>query len=215
MNNLAGDRLWHLALKHVEECEPEVLEWARSVSPSTFRNLRLKRFLSEYCFVIYASVFKFSTVKSKFPAISVAFKNFDPVKLARMRSIAPVLKVFGNKRKAESFLRGAKVVIAEGFSPFKRRLRRQGVSVLQELPGLGPITKDHLAKNIGLADVAKADVWLERAAALCQGTVAELIDGLAERFGESKHVIDVAIWMLGRDGKMPESVKGLDAEVVA
>lgn len=207
MDIAATDDLWVRALQHIQENEPEVLDWARSVSPATFRNLRLKRFLSEYCFVIYASGFKYATVKSKFPDIAAAFKGFDPAPLSRMRSLVPVLKVFGNERKAECFLEGAKAVIAEGFTPFKNRLRRDGVAVLEELPGLGPITKNHLAKNIGLADVAKADVWLERAAVQCGGTVSELIDGLSERHGETKHVIDVAIWMLGRDGLLAEAGK--------
>lgn len=205
MDNNAADALWHRALKHIEAEEPEELDWARKVGPHTFRNLRLKAFLSHYCFVIYASGFKFATIKEKFPEIEAAFKGFDPDKLSRMRSIAPVLKVFANERKAQCFLKGAKEVIAEGFIPFKKRLRQKGVCVLADLPGLGPVTKDHLAKNIGLIDVAKADIWLVRAAEQCGGTVDELIDGLAERHGETKHVIDVAIWMLGRDGMLTDS----------
>jgi len=202
MDVAAADDMWARAYEHVAATEPDTLEWARSVGPATFRNLRLRQFLSHYCFVIYASGFKFSTIDAKFPALTKAFKDFDPDKLSRMRSLTPVLKVFGNERKADCFLRGAKLLIAEGFSKFKNRLRRDGVCVLEALPGLGPITKDHLAKNIGFLDVAKADVWLERAAAQCGCTVVELVDGIAQRHGESRHVVDVAVWMLGRDGKL-------------
>lgn len=200
MNEAAANDLWKRAFAHIVATEPDMLARARSVGPATFRNLRLRQFLSAYCFVIYASGFKFATIDARFPAIEAAFKDFDPDRLARMRSLTPVLKVFGNERKAECFLRGAKLVIAEGFTAFKKRLRRDGVCVLAGLPGLGPITKDHLAKNIGFLDVAKADVWLERAADLCGGTVSEVVDGISTRHGESRHVVDVAIWKLGRDG---------------
>jgi hypothetical protein len=37
------------------------VEWANSITPETFINLKSKRFLSEYCWVIYASGFIVST----------------------------------------------------------------------------------------------------------------------------------------------------------
>ncbi|TAJ99279.1 hypothetical protein EPO44_10645 [bacterium] len=73
--------------------------------------------------------------------------------------------------------------------------------MLEELPGIGPITKFHLAKNIGLADVAKPDIWLERAAKLCRAaSVKQLTTYLTEAIGESHHILDVAIWHYGVDG---------------
>jgi hypothetical protein len=208
----AADHLWKAALAHIEKIEPETLAWARSIGPATFRRLRLKQFLTEYCFVVYASGFRYSVVDAKFPAISKAFKNFQPEYLAGMTKLQPVLAVFANQRKAEAFLKGAKSVIAEGISEFKKRLERDGVSVLEELPGIGPITKDHLAKNIGLLDVAKADVWLERAAASAGLSVQEFVDRLSEHSGESRHVVDVAIWMLGRDGLLSSAMAGPSEE---
>jgi hypothetical protein len=77
------------------------------------------------------------------------------------------------------------------------------VQALEKLPGIGPTTKDHLAKNIGLADVPKADRWLKRAAKLCEAnSVPELTSYIAKRLSESQHVIDVAIWTYGKDGKL-------------
>ncbi|RYE55038.1 MAG: hypothetical protein EOP18_06525, partial [Rhizobiaceae bacterium] len=109
----AAGHLWKAALAHIEEIEPETLAWARSIGPATFRRLRLKQFLTEYCFVVYASGFRYSVVDAKFPAISKAFKNFQPEDLAGMTKLQPVLAVFANQRKAEAFLKGAKSVIAE------------------------------------------------------------------------------------------------------
>lgn len=198
--------LWAEALRHIELDQPDVLEWARSVGDQTFTNLRGKQFLRSYCFVVYASGFKFATVKAKFDDLAASYHGFDIERLRGMHSVKPVLKVFGNERKARNFLDGARKIGDEGFAQFKRRLKAGGPDILMELPGIGPITKDHLAKNIGLADVAKADVWLVRAAELCGSSdVNELVEFLHAETGETKHVIDVAIWTLGKDGLFPST----------
>lgn len=158
MDDAIADDLWLHAFDHIKATEPETLAWARSVSPASFRNLRLKRFLSLCSFVVYASGFKLMTIDARFPAISMAFEEFEPDRLVRMGSLGPVLNVSGNERKAECFLRGAKLVIKEGFVAFEKRLRKDGAEVLAALPGLGPITKDHLAKDTGFLDVANGDV---------------------------------------------------------
>jgi hypothetical protein len=201
MNEARALQLAQTALDHLIDTDPDSLEWARNVGASTFQNLRLKQFLFEYCWVVYASGFKFRIVEAIFPAVQKAFKDFDPSALSRMRSIKAVRAVFNHERKARSFLTGAQSVIGEGFSAFKRRLRKEGVQALDDLPGIGPITKDQLAKNIGFADVPKADRWLERAAKLCDAnSVSELTSYAAQHLGESQHVVDVAIWTYGRDG---------------
>jgi hypothetical protein len=202
MNEKRAHLLAQQAIEYLRTAYPEVLAWAENVGPNTFRNLKEKRFLADYCWVVYASGFKFTVIEAIFPALRVAFKDFEPGALSRMRSLAPVLEVFNNERKATSFLAGAKAIHKEGFVAFKRRLRKEGVATLENLPGIGPITKDHLAKNIGLADVAKADIWLERASNMCEAaSVTELTAYLSTRLGVSQHVIDVAIWQYGADGK--------------
>lgn len=197
----AAIALWERSLAHLEETDPGVIEWARGVTPDTFRYLKGKSFLSQYCFVVYASGFKYSTVAGCFDDLAEAFHYFDIAKLSRMRSVNRALKVFNNEKKARNFLVGAKLIAREGWPAFKKRLKAGGVDVLEELPGIGPITKAHLAKNIGLADVAKSDVWLVRAAEQCGARdVSELIEYLHTETGETRHVIDVAIWNLSKDG---------------
>lgn len=199
--------VWKKAFAHLSTNEPDVLEWARNTGEHTFRSLRTKEFLRNYCFVVYASGFRYRTIKACFPRLTEAFHRFDLDRLSAMRSVKPVLKVFGSERKARNFLDGANMIAEEGFANFKRRLRRDGLSVLTELPGIGPITKDHLAKNIGLSDVAKADVWLERIAEICRAdTVDELVQYLHQHTGESRHVIDVALWTYARDGGLSDGV---------
>jgi hypothetical protein len=155
INKSRAQKLAQAALDHLKETNPDELKRARDMGPATFHNLRLKHFLADYCWVVYASGFKFAIIEAKFPALRSAFKDFEPAALSRMRSIRPVLDVFNNERKAKSFLTGAQTIIRDGFIPFKQRLRQEGAQALETLPGIGPITKDHLAKNIGLADVPK------------------------------------------------------------
>ena len=186
-------------MDHIRQEHPEVLEWAENVNQDTFKWLKSKEFLDEYCWVIYASGFRVAVIEAKFPLLRKAFKDFDLTALARMRSLKAVLDVFNNERKAECFLAGSKAIADEGFAKFKRRLKDQGVCVLETLPGIGPITKFHLAKNIGLVDEAKPDIWLVRAAKECSASVDELVTFLSKRNQMSRHVVDVTLWQYGAD----------------
>ena len=198
MNKKYAKKLFLTARNYCEKHHPDELEWAEGVSEDTFKKIKSKRFLRHYCWVVYESGFSFERVESKFPELETAFKDFDITALSKMRSIKPVLKVFRNKRKANCFLEGAKMIADEGFGTYKKQLKQEGIDALEELPGIGPITKFHLAKNIGLADTAKPDRWLERAADKCGAeSVKKLIDYLSEKFESSRHVVDVVLWRYG------------------
>ncbi len=60
-------------------------------------------------------------------------------------------------------------------------------------PWVGPITKWHLAKNLG-ADVAKPDRWLVRLAESHGETVEGLCDRLAKDLGWRVGTVDVVLW---------------------
>jgi hypothetical protein len=199
MKKAIAMKMFKKAKAYCEANFADELEWAYSISPETFRNLRSKRFLSEYCWVVYASGFRVSTIESIFPNLQTAFKDFELKSLAQMRSIKPVLSIFNNERKASSFLEGSKLIAKEGFSVFKKRLQKEGVDTLEKLPGIGPITKFHLAKNIGLVDEAKPDIWLVRTAEASSSTVEELAAFLSEKFCMSRHAVDVILWRYGAD----------------
>ena len=74
--------------------------------------------------------------------------------------------------------------------------------MLEELGGIGEITKFHLAKNIGLIDKAKPDIWLKHAAKLCDTEVDELVKFLSKEYLLSQHVVDVILWRYGADGRL-------------
>lgn len=199
MNKTKAKRVFEKALSYCEENYPDELEWAKGVGPETFKNLKSKRFLSQYCWVVYVSGFKVATIEAIFPSLRTAFKDFELADLARMKSLKLALDVFNNERKANSFLEGSKLIAEEGFSAFKKRLQREGIDMLEQLPGIGSITKYHLAKNIGFVDEAKPDIWLRRAAEACSSTVEELVAFLSEKYSMLRHTVDVILWRYGVD----------------
>lgn len=199
MNQNLAIKLFDTAKSYCHKNASAELTEAMGVNENTFKNLRSKKFLSQYCWVIYASGFRESILKELFDELEDAFKGFDLELLARTRSIQPALKVFNNKNKANAFLRGSKLIAEEGFSAFKKRVRVEELDALEKLPGIGPITKMHLAKNIGLLDVAKPDRWLRYAAEMTSCTVDELVGFLSAKYQLSHHVVDLIIWRYAAD----------------
>ena len=169
-------------------------DWADINSAKTWWNLNEQTFLGEYCWVVFAAGFKETTLKKHFEDIEKVFKGFNPEAVARMRPVNREKLPIKNKVKADNFLKGAKIVHKEGWRGFKAHVKKNGMDALEELPGIGPIAKKHLAKNIGLADVAKDDVHLERCAKICSATVDELVSFLSEEYGMTKHKVDAVLW---------------------
>lgn len=73
------------------------------------------------------------------------------------------------------------------------------VNVLEELPWIGPVTKHHLAKNLG-ADTAKPDVHLERLARRDRTTTQTLCRRLARQTGYRVATIDTILWRACANG---------------
>lgn len=67
------------------------------------------------------------------------------------------------------------------------------------LPWTGPITKYHVAKNIG-ADVAKPDIHLKRLADPEGVTAQELCERLARETGYRAATVDMILWRACADG---------------
>ena len=162
--------------------------------PCKFSDVDSTVFLSNYCHVVFVSGFRYSVVRKHFPAIRKAFKNFDLDALSKLASIDANALPIRNKPKATGFLKGAKAIAAEGFDAFKKRLEASGMDALEDLPGIGKITKRHLAMAIGLVDTAKPDVWLTRCAEACSTDVETLISFLSKEYGESKQHVDAVLW---------------------
>lgn len=195
--------IWERAIAHLETVDPASLSWARSVGPHTWQEMTSSEFVRHYCFVVYASGMKYQTISDLFPGLRKAYKNFDLAKLRKMNSTKEPMKIFALERKARNFLDGVHLIADEGFERFKERVEKRGMDALERLPGIGPMTKKHLAKNVGLADVAKDDRWLMKAAKTSGWYYAEdMVDFLSKHTGETRHVVDVAIWNLAKDGRL-------------
>lgn len=206
MNYKKLKMLYQDALAYIEKNKWDELDWARSVNADTFKHLKARQFLYMYCWVVYASGFRVAVVEEKFPALKKAFKNFDIEKLSKLRSVSQVMEIINHEGKVNGFLKGTKQIYQEGFSSFKKRLEKEGINVLCELPYIGNITKNHLAKNIGLKDVAKNDIWLERVRDFVSAkNVDELTEYLSTEFNESKHVVDVVLWRFCADNGLPKA----------
>ena len=67
------------------------------------------------------------------------------------------------------------------------------VAYLQRLPWIGPVTRYHLAKNLG-TDVAKPDVHLERIARRDKTSTAKLCHRLACETGYRIATVDTILW---------------------
>jgi 3-methyladenine DNA glycosylase Tag len=201
VKRLGAKRFYRSALTYVRKHHPDELQWVKDVAPETFEDIDVQGFLGEYCWVVYAAGFRISVLQQKFDGLERAFYGFDLEKLYKMRSIKLALAVINHRPKAESFLKGAKQIYREGFSNFKARLRSNGMETLQELPYIGKITQKHLARNIGLVDVSKDDIWLKRLAKEFNApSVEALTSFLANEFRTTEGVVDLVLWRYCADG---------------
>lgn len=205
MAKICERKLFLTAWQYCAEHHPDELEWAKSVNEDIFKNMKSKEFLLNYCWVVFASDPELGDFKDFFPELKAAFKDFDITALSKMRSIKPVLDGFDDvfddlKQKAKCFLKGAKMIADEGFETYKKRLKKEGIDILEELPDIDSTTKSRLAWNIGFTDMAKPDKWLERAARKCKAaSVDELVDYLSKEFNCSRHVVDFVLWRYEED----------------
>jgi hypothetical protein len=81
-----------------------------------------------------------------------------------------------------------------GFSMFKREVLRDPISVLSQLPYIGPVTVWHLAKNLGL-NVSKPDRHLVRVSnRFGFKSATQFCSSIARATGERVNVVDLIVW---------------------
>jgi hypothetical protein len=123
-------------------------------------------FLREAAWVVLSAGMRESVVRLCFDRISKAFllwKSADAIVRRSRACIQSAFRTFGHIGKLEAIGTIAEAVAKRGFGNWKARLTSEGIDELQGLPFIGPITRFHLAKNIGL-DVVKPDRHLLRMA---------------------------------------------------
>ena len=198
MEEAVADKMFEEALAAVGDDA----DWADIDRAKTWQELDEQTFLGEYCWVVFASGFKVAVVEKHFGELQEVFKQFEPDAVGRMGHVPLEALPIRHEGKARGFLEGAKLIHKTGWSDFKTRLEdaaardvEEGIDALTVLPYIKGVTKYHLAKNIGLADVAKPDVHLMWCKEHCAAeSVDELVAYLASKYQMSKHKVDAVLW---------------------
>lgn len=172
----------------------EEISWQASVK---FENITESDFLSEYAWVALSAGMKERVIRKRFQYVSYAFFHWESAKIIATnedscRRLA--LRYFNNRRKIEAIISTARDIASLGFSCFKEAIYSNPLEVLQALPFIGPVTRYHLAKNIGLP-FAKPDRHLVRLATYAgYGDVQEFCGDICMYTGDSIPVVDLVLW---------------------
>jgi hypothetical protein len=138
-----------------------------------------------------------SVVRARFGRITTAFLDWESassISRCRRQCARRALAVFHHPGKISAIGDVATIIAETGFETFRDRLRNDGLNELQRLPFIGPITRFHLAKNLGL-DVVKPDRHLVRIARAAGFTDPEaMCRVVAEVTGDRLATVDVVLW---------------------
>lgn len=154
-------------------------------------------FLREAAWVILSAGMRETVVRSRFCRISKAFLDWrSAVEIVGclQTCIQEALAAFRHPGKIEAIGSAATTVARMGFDAFRDRLRADGLNELQRLPFIGPVTRFHLAKNLGL-DVVKPDRHLVRianTAGYCEPQ--SMCQVVAEVTGDRLATVDIVLW---------------------
>jgi hypothetical protein len=102
----------------------------------------------------------------------------------------PIFEVFKHRGKSAAI----EYVWGNRYQLFKEwKAADDRLAFLQKLPWIGPITKWHLAKNLG-EDVVKPDRHLVRVAEACGESPKSLCKKISEATGDRIALVDLVIW---------------------
>jgi hypothetical protein len=153
----------------------EEIQWAEDIKPCTDHH----DFFNEYAWVVLNSGMKEQIARGIWGKILTAYSDGKHA-----------ADVFGHKGKATAIdvMRASSKMFFRRYSEAPDKM-----AFLQSLPWIGPITKYHLAKNLGF-DCVKPDRHLVRIAAKEGKTPNELCQELRTLTGDRIAVIDTVIW---------------------
>ena len=162
-----------------------------------FSNISETDFLREAAWVVLSAGMRESVVRKKFTPLTAAFcwwASAGEILRHRAKCEADALVVFAHRRKISAICEIAKRVDAVGFTRLRESIHQGSVDYLATLAFIGPVTRYHLAKNIGL-DVVKPDRHLVRIAnAAGYGEPHDMCKVVSAQTGDRLSVVDVVIW---------------------
>jgi len=170
--------------------------------------LSASEFAEECIYVILAGGFRQKIAKRKYGEI-MSFINSGG-KVAEKN----LLKIFGNANKIRAIIRiwNNRESFRDGF--YKLKTDDEKLNYLGKLPHIGEITKNHLARNLGIS-IVKYDVWIQRLAiALGKSNLKEgfplsedvkilcdkMFAQIEKATGLNKGYIDVVLWKACQTG---------------
>ena len=136
-------------------------------------------FFAEYVWVVISGGMKNQVAQKIHSRVMVAIIDRVPINT--------VFRHWGKVKAINQVLANLKEIYCEYL------MDNDKLSWLQTLPYIGPITKYHLAKNLGL-DAAKPDRHLARIADSYGMNTQELCEKLARETGGKVAVVDQIIW---------------------
>lgn len=120
---------------------------------------------------------------------SVAMPIYDRC-IAALERAQEVRRVFGHPGKAQAM----ETIWAKRYELFEEYLiAPDKIAFCASLPWVGPVTKFHLARDLG-DDVAKPDVHIDRLARRDRTTVERMCRRLARQSGYRVGTVDIILW---------------------
>jgi hypothetical protein len=150
----------------------------------------------EAAWVIVNSGFREQIARRLFPNLSLCFCDWDPIEASKNRDIAVIaaLSVFKHRPKIAAIAAVADRLTHQNDETVREYLLTDPVRWLESFPHVGPITKYHLARNLGV-DVAKADRHLMRAAdSFGYECVQKFCEDISQRSGDPVKIVDLVLW---------------------
>ena len=169
------------------------IEWCDK-RPS-FDMVDVNTFLREYAWVVFNSGMRNAVIEAKWNGICKAFQYFHVDEIVKDQDavLRNALKVFGNYKKVYAVVEVARDRLQHGFLTFKDKVKADPLATLDSLPFIGPVTKFHLARNLGF-DYVKPDRHLVRLALKYDTTPLALCRTIHEKTGRRLGTIDVVLW---------------------
>lgn len=184
---------------------PEDLEWSRDVIQTDLKDVTKQWFYSEYAHCVYCSGFSVRIVRMKQDALSEAYYDYDPVKVAanpeEVRRKAMRKACIRNERKVNAIIKGAGIINKLEWPKFLYQVK-ENMNLLKVLPYIADVLKYHLARNIGF-NLIKPDVHIKRLAKYYGLDPFEMCEMLSEKMGLPRHTVDSVLWRAAQQKKVP------------
>jgi hypothetical protein len=189
--------IWELACIHIQENGYQnQINWFQNLNPVS--QVSDRDFLDELAWCVFNSGMREQVIRKKWPLLRPAFCDFVAANIIQNETAVfqGAMAIFGYAGKVNAVITAAKRVITEGpMGPLLARMSEEQLLVfLESFPFIGPVTKFHLARNIGV-DVVKPDRHMVRLANYAGfASPRELVDVIAGFARERIGVIDYALW---------------------